>query len=306
MADFYTYKDAVADLSVAALNCAIMLAPYDAVPALTLESAEDGSLEIPAEYVSVGHFQKDAGVTFTNEIDSTEIEAYGEPEPIRTIISRRTTSIDFSMYQSQRNVLELFWAADFSNVTPSEFGGVVLEAPAVPKNRYYRAVVVGLDDRDGKEIWAYWLMPKVKLSDVDNQSLNDDGIIEYHPTLTAFKDDDLGYSVAQGFAGPGWRERVHQAGFAAPPTAITVTPGNVEVTAATGDNHTAQLLVVADNAINYTPDARFVSTDPSVAAVSASGLVTGVSAGSTSVQVSFTPADSSTALTDTVSVTVTA
>jgi hypothetical protein len=211
--DFATIKDAFADLTIAALNCAVLLAPYTVDPVLTLESATDGGLDVPAEYLSVGHFEKKAGVTLTNKIDSTDIEAYGEPEPIRTIISKRTTSFDFSMYQNQKNVLELFWAADFSGVTASDFGGIVLEAPPVPKNIYYRAIIVGLDDRNDREIWPYWLLPKVKLSDVDNQKLNDDGVIEYHPTLTAFKDGTTGYSVAQGFAGPGWRDLVHQDRF---------------------------------------------------------------------------------------------
>lgn len=212
MTDFNDIKDAQADLAFAPLNLTVLLAPYSATPAQTLEGS-DGSLDVPAEYVSVGHFQKAAGLTLGTDMTSQDIEAYGEADPIRTIISRRKTTISFSMYQNQRNVLELIWAEDFSGVTPSAHGGVVLPAPSTPKNRYYRCILLGQDDRDGEEIWLYWLMPKIKLESVDSQTLNDDNVLEYTPTLTAFKDDVLGYSVAQGFAGPGWQSVVSLAGF---------------------------------------------------------------------------------------------
>ncbi|SKL35996.1 Bacterial Ig-like domain (group 2) [Mycobacteroides abscessus subsp. massiliense] len=300
MVDFYTLKDAQADLAIAPLNLTVLLAPYSVAPALTLESPTDGSLAVPAGYKSVGHFEKKAGLTLGNEFDSKDIEAYGEPEPIRTIINKRTTTFEFSMFQNQRNVLELIWTQDFSHIQPSEFGGVVLEAPKVPKNIYYRAILVGLDDRNDREVWTYWLMPKVKLDKIDNQTLNDDNVIEYKPTMKAFRDDTVGYSVAQGFAGPGWRDLVATAGFGQALTAIDATPATAALTVASGASHTVQLLVEGDNGINYTPDVTFTSSAPAVASVSASGLVTGVAAGSATIT-----AKKGATLTDTVAVTVT-
>lgn len=300
MVDFYTLKDAQADLAIAPLNLTVLLAPYSVAPALTLESPTDGSLAVPAGYKSVGHFEKKAGLTLGNEFDSKDIEAYGEPEPIRTIINKRTTTFEFSMFQNQRNVLELIWTQDFSHIQPSEFGGVVLEAPKVPKNIYYRAILVGLDDRNDREVWTYWLMPKVKLDKIDNQTLNDDNVIEYKPTMKAFRDDTVGYSVAQGFAGPGWRDLVATAGFGQALTAIDATPATAALTVASGASHTVQLLVEGDNGINYTPDVTFTSSAPAIASVSASGLVTGVAAGSATIT-----AKKGATLTDTVAVTVT-
>lgn len=221
--DFNTLKDAQADLAIAPLNLTVLLAPYSTTPAETLE-ATGGGLDVPAEYVSVGHFEKAAGLTLGTDMTSQDIEAYGESDPIRTIISRRKTTFTFNMYQNQKNVLELIWTADYSDVTQSADGGVVLPAPATPKNRYYRAALVGRDDRDEGEIFVYWLMPKVKLESVDSQTLNDDNVLMYAPTLVAFKDDDLGYSVAQGFCGDGWAAIASQAGFAAPTAAPKAKP----------------------------------------------------------------------------------
>lgn len=283
MTDFFTIKDAQADLAIAPLNLTVLLAPYSTTPALTLESPVDGSLTIPVGYKSVGHFEKQAGLTLGNEFDSKDVEAYGEPEPIRTIINKRSTTFDFSMFQNQRNVLELIWTEDFSAVAPSAFGGVVLEAPKTPKNMYYRAILVGMDSRQNRELWAYWLLPKVKLDKIDNQTLNDDNVIEYKPTLKAFRDDTVGYSVAQGFAGPGWRDIVATAGFASALSSLSVTPGTPSVTAAVGAGHTVQLVVQGNNGINYTPDATFTTSAADKATVSSSGLVTGVAAGSATI-----------------------
>lgn len=278
--DISSYKGAVADLALAPLNLTVLLAPYGATAAATLESPTTGELVVPAQYQSVGHFQKAAGLNIMTDMSSQEIEAYGETDPIRTIISRRKTSFDFTMFQNQRNVLELMWATDFSAVTPSSFGGVVLQAPARPQNKLYRAAVVGQDDRDGNPIWVYWLFPKVKLDSVDNQTLSDDGVLEYKPTLVAFKDDTLGYSVAQGFAGPGWRDIVDEAGFRPAPTAITVSPaGPVALTVAAGVGKTSQLTVTGSNGIDLTANCLYSSSNPSRVTVSKGGLLTGISAG---------------------------
>ena len=285
--DISTYKGAVADLALAPLNLTVLLAPYSATPAATLEDPSSGELLVPTAYQSMGHFQKKAGLNIMTDFQSQDIEAYGEADPIRTIISRRKTSFDFTMFQNQRNVLELIWATDFSDVTPTSFGGVVLPAPAKPKNKLYRAAVVGQDDRDGKNIWVYWLFPKVKLDKVDNQTLNDDGVLEYKPTLVAFKDEALGYSVAQGFAGPGWRDIVDEAGFKAAPTAITVGSATATVTAAAGASHTSQIVVTGSNGVNLTANATYASSATAKATVSSTGLITGVSAGSATVTVSY-------------------
>lgn len=304
MTDFDDLKAVQADLAFAPINATVLLAPYSVTAPTTIESDVDGSLSVPAEFVSVGHLEKKAGISLTNEIESKDIEAYGEPEPIRTIINKRKTSFDFSMFQNQRSVLELWWATDFSGVTPTATGGVVLEAPSVPGNVYYRAIILGQDDRNNRPIWVYWLLPKVKLSKLDNQTLNDDMVVEYKPTLTAFKDGVLGYSVAQGFAGPGWRDLVSVAGFGTAPTSISAASATETVTASAGASHTKQLVVTGDNGLVYTADCTYSSATPAKATVSASGLVTGVSSGSAVITASYLPYGADTALTYDVTVTV--
>lgn len=299
MGDLDTFKDPRPDLALAPLNLTIMLADFDKAPATSLESPTDGSLLIPVDYESMGHFEKKAGATVGIEMDGKDIEAYGELDPIRRIISKRTVTLQASFFENKARVLGVVWTEDFKNVDPSDFGGVLLKAPKIPKNIFYRCALVGLDTRGADDVYVYWLLPKVQLDSVENIELNDDNVVEYKVKLKAFVDPALGYSVAQGFAGPGWRALVDQAGFAETLTAISSTPSSASVTAATGASHTAQLVIHGDNGINYTPDCAFVSADPSKATVSASGLVTGVATGSTNITVSKG------SLTATVAVTVT-
>ncbi|SLJ48218.1 Uncharacterised protein [Mycobacteroides abscessus subsp. abscessus] len=47
-------------------------------------------------------------------------------------------------------------------------------------------------------------MPRTKLVKVDNQDSKDDGAVTYKMTFQAFRDKEMGFSVLQGWCGPGW------------------------------------------------------------------------------------------------------
>lgn len=308
MADFETYRDAKNELVLADLHLAVLFAPITTPIITTLEDPATGDLISLSDYRSAGLIEKGAGVDLGNDTESTDIEAYGSAEPVRTIINKRTTSIKAAFLETNITTLEKYWGTSFSNVVPSTFGGVVLEAPALPKNTYYRMILIGQDDVNDQPLYSYWIMPRVKLDSIDNQSLKDDGAAMYDMTFKAFTDSTAGFSVAQGFCGPGWAHLVSRAGFVAAPTgALTVSAaaGDLSITAASGLDHTVQLKVVGSNGVNYTPLASFTSATPAKATVSASGLVTGVASGSSVISVSYLPAGAETALTGTATITVT-
>lgn len=307
MADFETIRDAKNELILADLHLAVLFAPYSTEPISTLEDDTTGDIVSLSAYRSAGIMEKGAGVSITNNIDSKDIEGYGESEPVRTIINKRVTDFKATFLETNITTLEKYWGTTFSDVVPSTHGGVVLEAPALPKNIYYRCILLGQDDVDDDPLYTYWIMPKVKLQSVDNQDLKDDGAISYDLTFRAFRETSLGFSVAQGWCGPGWTHLVSRAGFVDAPTSLTVTAssGDTSVTAATGADHTAQLKAVGDNGINYTPLVSWSSSDPTKATVSSSGLVTGVAAGSATITASYLPAGSASDINGTASITVT-
>jgi len=280
MADFETYRDAKNELVLADLHLAALFAPMSTSPIDTLEDVSSGDIVSLSDYKSAGLIEKQSGVDLGNDTESTDIEAYGEAEPVRTIINKRTTSFQATFLETNITTLEKYWGTTFSNIVPSTHGGVVLEAPALPKNVYYRLILLGQDDVDDSPLYTYWIMPKVKLDKVDNQGLKDDGAIAYNLTFKAFRDSVAGYSVAQGFCGPGWLHLVSRAGFIAAPTTLTVTASpDLSITASVGADHTTQLVVTGDNGLNYTPLCSFSSATPAKATVGAHGLVTGVASG---------------------------
>jgi hypothetical protein len=306
MANFENIRAAKTELVLANLHLAVLFAPSSTAPLSTLEDVVTGDLVSLTGYTSAGIIEKGAGVDLGNDTSSTDIEAYGDADPARTIISKRTTTFQADFLETNINTLEKFWGTSLSSLVPSSFGGVVIQAPSLPKNIYYRAILLGQDDVDGADLYPYWIMPRVKLDKVDNQSMKDDGAMSYSMTFKAYRDSVAGFSVAQGFCGPGWAHLVSRAGFVTAPTALTVTgvPG-VSITASAGASHTTQIKVMGDNGVNYTPLSTFTSGTPAKATVSPTGLVTGVSAGTSVITASYLPAGSGTPITGNVTITVT-
>lgn len=307
MADFETVRAAAQDLVLSKLSLAILFAKSSSPAISTVEDPATGDLVDLPDYRSAGILQKDAGLSITSNIDSSDIEGYGEVEPVRTIITKRTTAFNASFIETNREVIEKFWGIelDSTNLTVSSHGGVTVKAPVRPKNIFYRCILLGQDEVNGEDLYPYWILPKVKLTDVDSVDAKDDDAIQYRMTFQAFRDPEVGFSVLQGWCGKGWQLLVDKTGFVAPPTAIAVTPDPITVTVTAGSTHTSQLTVLASNGINRTPVATYTSADPTTATVSSTGLVTAVAVGSTTVNVSYDP-PTGVPLTDSVAVTVTA
>ncbi|QSM01072.1 major tail protein [Mycobacterium phage Nanosmite] len=287
MADFETIRDAHNELVRAHLHYAILFDDMDNDAVETLEDTVTGDLEIPATAQSAGIIEKQAGVSLTHEIDSTDIDGYGDAEPVRTIISRRVVQFQANFLETNKVVLEKFWGTVFddSNLTVSPNGGVTIKAPSLPKNVFYRAYLVTEDDVNGEELYAYYIMPRVKLVNVDTQQSQDDGAVSYNMTFQAFKDSDLGFAVLQGWCGPGWLRLVDKTGFVAPVTSITATAVDTALSLASDDDE--QLVVTGNNGINYTPIAKYSVTTGTAVTVDKTGLVTAVAAGSATVTVKY-------------------
>lgn len=288
MADFETIRDAKNELIRAHLHFAILFDNTDNDAVSTLEDPVTGELSIPVTAESAGVIEKKAGVSLTHSIDSTDIEGYGDAEPVRTIISKRSVSFDAEYLETNKVVLEKFWGVEFiegENLTVSTHGGVTIETPNLPKDIYYRAYLVATDDVNGDDLFAYYIMPRVKLTKVDNQDSKDDGAVSYKMTFQAFKDDDLGFSVLQGWCGPGWLRLVDKTGFVKPLESLTVTPANASI--AVGDDE--QLVATGNNGINYTPLVKWsvATADATKASVDKSGEVTGLAAGTANITAKY-------------------
>jgi uncharacterized protein YjdB len=301
MADFETVRAAQQDLVLSKLSLAILFAPSSTPVITTVEDPATGDLDDLSDYRSAGILQKDAGLSITSNIDSSDIEGYGEVEPVRTIITKRTTSFNASFIETNREVIEKFWGIelDGTNLTVSAMGGVTIKAPIRPKNLFYRCVLLGQDEVNGLDLFPYWILPKVKLVDVDNVDAKDDDAIMYKMTFQAFREPEAGFSVIQGWCGAGWQLLVDKTGFVAVPTSINATPATATIAPAA----TQQITVTASNGINRTPACTYSSSVPAKATVSSAGLVTAVATGSSVITVTYDP-PTGPPLTDTVAITV--
>ncbi|ASR75874.1 major tail protein [Mycobacterium phage Aziz] len=286
MADFETIRDAHNDLVLAHLHFAILFDSMDSVAVETLEDTVTGDLVVPVTAESAGVIEKQAGVSLTHDIDSKDIDGYGDAEPVRTIISKRVVQFQANFLETNKVVLEKFWGTVFddTNLEVSAHGGVTFKAPTLPKNIFYRAYLVATDDVNGEDLYAYYIMPRVKLVKVDSQTSQDDGAVAYNMTFQAFKDSDLGFAVLQGWCGPGWLRLVDKTGFVQPITALEAT--SVDTALQVGDD--AQIVVTGSNGINYTPIVKYaVTTGPTYASVAKDGTVTALAAGTATVTATY-------------------
>jgi hypothetical protein len=317
--NFEDIRSAKNELVLANLHLAALFAPITSAPLTTLENPANGDIVSLSDYTSAGIIEKGAGVDLGNDDTSTDIEAYGDADPVRTIISKRTVTFMADFLETNATTLEKFWGTGLAAYTPSSHGGLVIQAPSLPKNIYYRCILLGQDDVDGDDLFMYWILPKVKLDQVDNQSMKDNGAVSYKMTFKAFKESAVGFSVAQGFAGPGWAHLVSRAGFAPAPTTLTASisttdggttfASNLSGTATSLAGTKRQIKLVGSNGIIYSANASYSSSNTSKATVSSTGEISipaGASAGSATITATYLPAGATTALTATQTVTLTA
>ena len=128
MADFETIRDAHNELVRANQHFAILFDSMDNAAVETLEDTVSGDLVLPETAESAGVIEKGAGVTLTHNIDSTDVEGYGDAEPVRTIISKRTVQFQANFLETKKVVLEKFWGTffDVSILDVSALGGVTI------------------------------------------------------------------------------------------------------------------------------------------------------------------------------------
>lgn len=292
-----TAKNAQAELELAAINLAVLLAPYGTTMPDDLEDNTSGDLSIPEEFVSLGNFTKADGQTLGKAETNTEIESHGESDPTRIITNKRTITVAGRFQETNRGTLEAYWGEDFSTVAPSAHGGIVLPVSPLPKNIHYRLLLVAEDDYNGDPIYAYWMAPRAKVTTTGDIQMTDNGLITFPLTFTFTRDSVLDYSVRPGYCGAGWVALQGDAdtGFYAAATSVTVHPDTLTLAVA----EQAQLTVIDNNGNDRTASATFAASAPAIASVGTnSGRVLGVSTGTSTITATVG------ALTDTCVVTV--
>ncbi|MGW4371049.1 phage tail tube protein [Nocardia takedensis] len=208
-------KNAQRELLLKPLDAAVFIAPwYTAVPTAFTDAA--GALQtLPTAYKSVGLIDKKAGVAFARNVTAAPIESYGELEPSRNDITGDTTTLEFEPQQTNALTLSLTTSANLAAVQANAASGEVFFAqPSSEQITYYSAIVIAKDGNDAAPIYVFKVLPKVAITKFAGEQWTATNIISQKLTMTAFKDDTAGYSVAHGFGGLGWKNLLTKTGIA--------------------------------------------------------------------------------------------
>lgn len=278
---------------------AVILGKADATEILTLTTGVGAELAAipsgPQGYQSLGRISRDAAPTFTPEQEQSEVQTWGELEASRVDAISKTTAIAWTCQDTRKSVLELTTGLDLTQVfADATTGEVQIIEPTEPDITYYRALFLMVDGRGDDAYFIARYCPRFVITTVGEEAWSQENPLVYPFTGRALLDADLGFAVKRFYGGPGWKAALPDSGFVLEPTSISVTPPTATLAPAA----TQQLAVVDSNSANVVNLASYVSSDPTKATVSSSGLITAVATGSTTVTATYL------GLTDTCVVTV--
>ena len=186
-----------------ALSGVAFLAPMTAPHVSTLTDAQGAIQTLPAGYKPVGLVSKD-GYTFSGSTDTAEVEALGYSSPVREDIVSRTSEVTFTAYEVfRRELLELAYGLDLSKAEQGANGEIVFDMPAMPANREFRLIIIARDGSGATETYRAKYLPRVKMTEVPDETWNSDDAMAFEVTLKALVDDELGTGERNFLAGPG-------------------------------------------------------------------------------------------------------
>lgn len=286
------------DLELSAADAAVLLRPLlPSTPILTSLEATGGGLDTSlinaaSGFQTVGNWTKAQGVTLTNNPTINDVKSHGKGSPTRQIASEAEKGIT---YEAQENIklinLQNAWGFPVSAVSmPSAHGGFTIQIPELPTDILWQAVLLTWDYKYGGDVFRYWIANKANIGKRGDQKMVDSDVetlstalnFQTHPALP-------GVPIVFGVCGAGFLSinAANTTGFYPAPTGAVVAPTTAALTVAAGVGHTQQLTVTDSNGFDRTSVSTFLSSAPTKATVSATGLITAVSAGTTNVTASW-------------------
>lgn len=216
--DFATLRDLKQSLIRKPLAGAVLLAPMSTAIPTAFTTGATADLAALTGFKSVGHISRDNSPTFTPETQTSDVESWGLLESARTDIISRNTTISWTGQETHKLNLELYHNVDLSAVTAdATTGEVAIADPTDPSIVYHRAIFLSVDGSGANAIYVIKVCPKFTVTEVAEQTWNQENAIEYNITGRAKVDEDEGYAIKTIFAGPGWKALAADAGFSAAP-----------------------------------------------------------------------------------------
>ena len=214
MATFDEVRGAQSHLILKALGGFILIAPMSVAMPEKFTDETGALIDLKAAgFAPLGWLTKGDGINFSRETENQETESYGALEPTRVDFTKDVTSAAFRMQETNKQVLEVYYNTDLSDVTVDANGEFSFVNDAQPATIYRRMIHIGKDGNGANAKYIIKGMPRAVLSEVQEQGWTPESELSYGLTVKATTDDALGYSVRHVFAGPGIKAIAADMGF---------------------------------------------------------------------------------------------
>lgn len=216
MPDLAALADHKSELIRKALEGSIFIAPHTATAISTMTSGAGGALvALPAGYVDVGFVEKSNAVTWSRSVTTQEVMVWGDIFPARRDITKDDSSLKFTMLETKRTAMELYYGVDLSSTTANATTKEVSFAqPSRPDTKFYRVFGLFQDGAGSDAIYVGRFYPRASITDMADQKWSDDSDpVAWDVSMSAVTDTDLGYPVKHYFGGPGWQAILSDTGF---------------------------------------------------------------------------------------------
>lgn len=206
-----------------ATTSALFIAPMSAPVVDNIFDPTTGQLlELPEGYSPLGWVDGEDGITWGRETDVSEVIGHGSAYPVRSDITKDTTTVQAKFLETNIQTLGLAYSSeDLSGALDYENRTITVDQALTPPKINYRFLAIGRDRSGPSAIYMVRHLPAASISEYGEQTWNNEDAPGYQVTLTAEPDDDSGFAVRNQFTGPGLTdERLEAMGFTVPaPTA---------------------------------------------------------------------------------------
>ena len=205
VATFDSIKDHNTRLIRKALEGSVFMKRWaeDDTPITQVYKAATG-LVIPVGYFDVGVISKADAISWNRDTDTSDVESWGYGDPTRRDIIKDTSTVEFTMQESKRHVLEVYNSTDLSGVQADADGNVIVDKPRIPRSLRWRMFSLAKDGDGADAIYFLRSLPHGQVTSIAEQKWSEDEELSYKVTLTGFVDDAWGTAVREVWGGPGF------------------------------------------------------------------------------------------------------
>lgn len=200
-----------------ALNGSVWVAATTvSAPTSITSGASSDPVALPVGFTDLGYILKDDGITFSRALETSDTMSWGASEPTRRDITSDVDTVSFSMQETKRATLEMYYGLDLSAIVPTATTGeVAFSKASSPQTRYRRLMAICQDGAGTDAFYVGRFHPRFAVTGVEDMQWVDGTEMRYRVTGTAFVDSTLGYSTRFYLGGPGWKAALVSMGFPA-------------------------------------------------------------------------------------------